>query len=72
MDNKEKGEQLYHWKELIKQTEEMVKDWKDSEEESPYYNQIHKSWENFIEKQKEEIHYHMKRIGSTDEQDNKF
>lgn len=64
MSDETKDYHLDHWKEMIKQTEEMVNIWKDAEEESPYYNQICKSWENFIEKQKEEFHYHMRRIGS--------
>lgn len=55
---------LDHWKEMIKQTEEMVNTWKDAQEEIPYYNQICKSWENFIEKQKEEFQYHLRRIGA--------
>ncbi len=64
MSDETKDYHLDHWKEMIKQTEEMVNIWKDAEEESPYYNQICKSWEKFIEKQKEEFHYHMRRIGS--------
>ena len=62
-----KDGQLDHWKEIIRQTEEMVNAWKDAQEESPYYNQICKSWENFIDKQKEEFHYHLRRMGSTPE-----
>ncbi len=68
MCSESKDHQLEHWKELIRQTEDMVNQWKETQEESPYYNQIHKSWENFIEKQKEEFHYHLRRTGSTQDQ----
>ena len=68
MSSESKDHQLEHWKELIQQTEEMVNQWKDTQEESPYFNQIYKSWENFIEKQKEEFHYHLRRTGSTHDQ----
>lgn len=65
MRDEDKDEKVEHWRELIRQTEDMINEWKDIDEESPYYNQIYKSWENFIEKQKEELHYHMRRTGST-------
>ena len=65
MSNESKDNQLEHWKEIIQQTEEMVNQWKDTREESPYFNQIYKSWENFIEKQKEEFHYHLRLTGSS-------
>ena len=68
MSDETKDNQMEHWKELIQQTEEMVHQWKDTQEESPYYNQIYKSWENFIEKQKEEYHYHLRRTGSSQDQ----
>ena len=68
MSSESKDHQLEHWKELIRQTEDMVNQWKDTEEESPYFNQIYKSWENFIEKQKEEFQYHLRRTGSTHNQ----
>lgn len=64
MRDEKKDDQVEHWRELIRQTEDMINEWKELDEESPYYNQIYKSWENFIEKQKEELHYHMRRIGS--------
>ena len=68
MSNESKDNQLEHWKEIIQQTEEMVNQWKDTREESPYFNQIYKSWENFIEKQKEEFHYHLRLTGSSQDQ----
>ncbi len=58
---------LERWKEIIEQTEDLVTDWKDDKEGSPYFNQIYKSWENFIDKQKEEYDYHLRRVGSSSE-----
>jgi hypothetical protein len=57
---------LERWKEIIEQTEDLVTDWKDDKEGSPYFNQIYKSWENFIDKQKEEYDYHLRRVGSSE------
>jgi glutamyl-tRNA reductase len=68
MSNKSKENQLEHWKEIIQQTEEMINQWKDTQEESPYFNQIYKSWKNFIEKQKEEFHHHLELTGSSPDQ----
>lgn len=65
MRDEEKDEQVEHWREIIRQTEDLVNEWKNIEEDSPYYNQIYKSWENFIEKQKEEFQYHLRRMGSS-------
>ncbi|HMA82987.1 MAG TPA: hypothetical protein VKP59_02025 [Candidatus Thermoplasmatota archaeon] len=60
-----KDKHLDRWKEIIEQTEDLVSEWKDDKEESPYFNQICKSWENFIEKQKDEYDYHLRRVGSS-------
>lgn len=57
--------QLERWKEIIRKTEDFVDQWIDENEKSPYFNQVCKSWENFIDKQKEELTYHMKRVGSS-------
>ena len=62
---------LYRWKEIIEQTEDLVSEWKDDKEGSPYFNQICKSWENFIEKQKDEYDYHLRRVGSSINKDKK-
>jgi len=70
MRDEEKDEHVEQWKEIIKQTEDMINEWKEIDKESPYYNQIYKSWKNFIEKQKEELNYHIRRSGSSFNQDN--
>lgn len=63
-------EQLQRWKEIINQTEDLVDQWKDEKQKSPYLDQICKSWENFIDKQKDELQYQMKRAGSCIDQNN--
>ena len=62
-----KDEELKRWQEIIRQTEDLVSKWNDIHRKSPYYDQICKCWENFIDKQKEEYQYHLRRIGSSKE-----
>ena len=57
---------MKHWKEMISTTEELLKQWKHSSETTPYYDQIYKSWEHFIEKQKEELNYFTRTYQSSD------
>ena len=45
---------------MIFNTESLLNQWKDLPEMTPYYEQICKSWEYFIEKQKEDLDYYMK------------
>lgn len=61
--------QLERWMEIIRKTEDSVDQWRDENEKSPYFNQVCKSWENFIDKQKEELTYHMKRVGLSMDQE---
>jgi len=51
---------------MISTTEELLKQWKHSSETTPYYDQIYKSWEHFIEKQKEELNYFTRTYQSSD------
>ena len=53
-------ENLKLWEKLIASTEEQLRNWRETINLSPHYERIYKSWENFIDKQKEELSYFLR------------
>lgn len=66
------GETIEHiknikqWKDIIRNTEFLVERWKETPEMTMNYKRICKSWENFIDKQKDELQYYMKIYKTND------
>jgi len=56
VDNKN----LKLWEKLIQSTEEQLRNWRDTVDLPPHYERIYKSWEHFIDKQKEELDYFLR------------
>jgi hypothetical protein len=53
-------ENMKRWKELIATTEDQLQEWKNIAKSMPYYENICKAWENFLDKQKDDYTYYMK------------
>ena len=56
----DKDQNINQWKDIIRNTEFLLDRWKKIPEMTTNYKRICKSWENFIDKQKDELQYYMK------------
>ncbi len=43
---------------MISSTEELLQQWQNITDTTPYYQQVCKSWQHFLNKQKEELNYY--------------
>lgn len=48
------------WKLLIDNTEKLINEWNCLPDLNPYYRNICKHWENFLDRQKQDLEYFLK------------
>jgi hypothetical protein len=51
---------------MISSTEELLRQWQNNADTTPYYKQVCKSWEHFLHKQKEELNFRKRMYQTTD------